>query len=256
MERHGIKMKIKIGIIGCGVIGGALRRWISEHNPDCKLLVSDPAKGFTDDVTTADIFFISIHIPTEHDDNQNLNALKEILKTLPDKPVFIRTTLLPGTSDLLRKELNKNIFFMPEFLSERTAYENFCSQPMIFCGEIDLLKKIFIGKEYITMTSLEAEIAKYAHNVFGALKVTFFNGIYELAAKSNSNYKKIREGLLLSGYINETHTLVPGHDNKFGYGGKCFPKDVDAFAKFTEESHLGEMIELVRTQNEYYREKS
>jgi UDPglucose 6-dehydrogenase len=127
---------------------------------------------------------------------------------------------------------------------------------MIFCGEIDLLKKIFIGKEYITMTSLEAEIAKYAHNVFGALKVTFFNGIYELATKSNSNYKKIREGLLLSGYINETHTLVPGHDNKFGYGGKCFPKDVDAFAKFTENSCLGEMMTLVKTHNEYYREKS
>jgi UDPglucose 6-dehydrogenase len=67
-------MKINVGIIGCGVIGGALRRWISEHNPDCKLLVLDPEKGFTDDVTTADIFFISIHIPTEHDDSQNLNA--------------------------------------------------------------------------------------------------------------------------------------------------------------------------------------
>jgi UDPglucose 6-dehydrogenase len=144
---------------------------------------------------------------------------------------------------------------MPEFLSEKTAYENFCSQPMVFCGETELLKKIFIGKEYKTMTSLEAEITKYAHNVFGALKVTYFNGIYELALNNNCNYEKIREGVLLSGYINDTHTMVPGHDGKFGYGGKCFPKDVNAFAKLTEDTHLGEIIKLVNINNEYYREK-
>jgi len=248
-------MKINVGIIGCGVIGGALKRWISEHNPDCKLLVSDPAKGYTDDITTADIIFISIHIPTEQDDCQNLNELKDIIKTLPDKPIFIRTTILPGTSDALRKEFNKKIFFMPEFLREKTAYEDFCEQPMVFCGEEDLLKMIFIGKKYITMTSFEAEITKYAHNVFCALKVTFFNGIQELAAENNCCYDKIREGILLSGHINERHTMVPGHDGKFGYGGKCFQKDVNAFAKFTRNSRLGELMALVRTQNEYYRKK-
>ena len=40
--------------------------------------------------------------------------------------------------------------------------------------------------------------------------------------------------MLLSGYINDTHTYVPGPDGKFGYGGKCFPKDVNAFAKMTQ----------------------
>jgi UDPglucose 6-dehydrogenase len=248
-------VKINVGIIGCGVIGGALKRWISEYNSDCNLLISDPPKGFNDDISIADIFFISIHIPTENDNTQDLSPLKEIIKGLPDKPIFVRTTLIPGTTDTLKRESNKNIFFMPEFLSEKTAYENFCSQPMVFCGEIELLKKIFIGKEYKTMTSLEAEIAKYAHNVFGALKVTYFNGIYELALKNNCNYEKIREGVLLSGYINDTHTMVPGHDGKFGYGGKCFPKDVNAFAKLTEDTHLGEIIKTININNGYYRNK-
>jgi len=134
-------------------------------------------------------------------------------------------------------------------------YEDFCEQPMIFCGEEDILKMIFVGKKYITMTSLEAEITKYAHNVFCALKVTFFNGLQELAIKNECDYEKIRTGMLLSGHINDRHTMVPGYDGKFGYGGKCFPKDVNAFAKFTENSHLGELISLVRNQNEYYREK-
>jgi len=249
-------MKINVGIIGCGIIGGALRRWLSEHNPHCNLLVSDSAKGFTDDISTADIYFISIHIPTEDNSTQNFDLLRNIIRNLPDKPIFIRTTLIPGTTDLLRKELNKNIYFMPEFLSERTAYEDFCKQPMIFCGENDLLNKIFVGKENKIMTSLEAEITKYAHNVFGAVKVTYFNGVYRLASKYNCNYENIREGILLSGYINDTHTMVPGHDGKFGYGGKCFPKDVNAFAKITEDSFLGEMVSLVKKQNEYYRKNN
>jgi UDPglucose 6-dehydrogenase len=247
--------KINVGIIGCGVIGGALKRWISEHNPDCNILVSDPPKGYNDNILVADIFFISIHIPTESDNTQNLEPLKEIIKDLPNKPIFIRTTIIPGTTDLLKKELNKNIIFMPEFLTERTAYEDFCSQQMIFCGEVNLLEHIFIGKEYLTMTSLEAEIAKYSHNVFGALKVTYFNGIYALAKEKKCSYERIREGILLSGYINDTHTIVPGPDGKFGYGGKCFPKDSNSFAKFTENSLLGELIRLTATQNEHYRKE-
>jgi UDPglucose 6-dehydrogenase len=182
-----------------------------------------------------------------------LEPLKAIIKGLPDKPIFIRTTIIPGTTDALRKELNKNIFFMPEFLREKTAYEDFCSHSMVFCGEVDLLKKIFTGKPYDTMTSLEAEITKYAHNVFCALKVTFFNGIYEYSVKNNCDYNKIRTGLLLSGNINERHTMVPGHDGEFGYGGKCFPKDVNAFVKAAEGSRLGEMVELTKVHNEYYR---
>ena len=246
-------MKLNVGIIGCGVIGAALKQWILKNNPDCNLLVSDPPKGFNDDISKSNVVFISIHIPTESDNTQNLNELKKIIKSLPDIPIFIRTTLLPGTSELLRNELNKNIYFMPEFLREKTPYEDFCIQPIVFCGETDLLKKIFVGKKYEIMTSLEAEIAKYAHNVFCALKVTYFNGISELAVKNKCNYENIRKGFLLSGHINERHTQVPGHDGSFGYGGKCFPKDVNAFINYTEGTPLGDMVKLTGANNEHYR---
>ena len=248
-------MKLNIGIIGCGVIGEALKKWLSEHNKNCNLLISDPPKGFNDNIFLSDVFFISIHIPTEKDGSQDISLLKDIIKNLSDKPIFIRTTLIPGTTNLLRTEFKKNIYFMPEFLREKTAYEDFCSQPMIFCGEIDLLKKIFMGKKFEVMSSLEAEIAKYAHNVFCALKVTFFNGIYELAAKNNCDYDNIKKGLLISGNINENHINVPGYDDKFGYGGKCFPKDVNAFEKYTEKTYLGDLVKIINIQNDYYRKK-
>ena len=88
------------------------------------------------------------------------------------------------------------------------------------------------------MSSLEAEITKYAHNVFGALKVTYFNAIYDYCQKLGANFNKVHTGCLLSGYINEQHSQVPGPDGKFGYGGKCFPKDVNAFCFNADQTKL------------------
>lgn len=230
---------IKIGIIGCGVIGNVMKVWLENHTSHI-IKVLDPAKGYNDDLSDIDIAFISIHIETESDGSQNLTDIKKIIKSLPKIPIFIRTTLLPGTCDSLSKELQREVYFMPEFLTERTAYDDFCSQAMIYCSDdINLLKKIFPNKCYLQMSNFEAEISKYAHNVFGAVKVTYFNGIYKLCEENNLKFDKVRAGILQSGYINETHTMVPGPDGKFGYGGKCFPKDIKAFSHFVKNTMGG-----------------
>ena len=58
----------------------------------------------------------------------------------------------------------------------------------------------------------------------------------------------------MSGYINATHTNVPGPDGKFGYGGKCFPKDVKAFINILDNNKLQEIITIMDKNNNYYRE--
>lgn len=242
-----------VGIVGCGIIGNVLKKWLLEHNPDVNILISDPQKGLNDNLSSADVIFISVHIPTKQDGTQDLDVLYEIIPTLPDKPIFIRTTVLPGTCDELSRKFNKKIYFMPEFLTERTAYLDFCAQPMIFTAETDLLKSIFKDKKYIEMTNIEAEITKYTHNVFGALKVTYFNCIYDLCANMEANYKKVQQGILVSGYINHHHTMVPGPDGQFGYGGKCFPKDVDAFVKMVENTHLHTLLKDLKHINREFR---
>ncbi|WP_083425574.1 UDP-glucose 6-dehydrogenase [Succinivibrio dextrinosolvens] len=245
---------ITIGIIGCGFVGGALKRWIEEHNKAVRILISDPYKGFGDNVGDADVIFISIHLPTEEDGSQDLSLLTEIISNLPlNKPIFIRTTVLPGTCDNLSKITGRLVYFMPEFLTERTAYDDFCSQPMIFTAEPELLSKIFIGKKYIEMSSLEAEITKYVHNVFGALKVTYFNCVYDLCRELEANYRKVQQGILLSGYINAPHTMVPGPDGKFGYGGKCFPKDVNAFTRMTKDLPIYNLLKELKNLNLRFR---
>lgn len=103
------------------------------------------------------------------------------------------------------------------------------------------------------MTPLEAELTKYMHNVFGAYKVTYFNACREYCEKMGADWRTVHTGVLLSGYINDTHTYVPGPDGKFGYGGKCFPKDVNAFAKMTQGTPLGVLLAPLHELNVHFR---
>lgn len=249
---------IKVGIIGCGVIGDALRQWLQENNSEVKVFVNDPYKGYTYDLYSdaMDAYFIQIHLPTNEDGTQSTDIFESIIKKIQKSiPIWIRTTILPSTLETLRK-INPDVNYMPEFLTERTSKEDFNTQKMVFTGkpsDISLLEKIFPNKEHIVMNSMEAVIAKYSHNVFGALKVTYFNTINEMCNKLGIDYKTVLKGILLSGYINDTHTMVPGPDGKYGYGGKCFPKDVKAFQKFTEGTDFSKLLNNVITLNEHYR---
>ena len=131
---------INVGIIGCGFVGGALKDWLEHNNPDCKLFISDPPKGYNDDLSNIDIAFLQIHVPTEDDGTQDLSLMKELITNLPNVPVFVRTTILPGTSERLSRETKHQVWYTPEFLTDRTfldhgvhgctrtTYQNFCWQ--------------------------------------------------------------------------------------------------------------------------------
>ena len=115
--------------------------------------------------------------------------MKDLIKGLPNVPVFVRTTILPGTSDMLSRETGHLVCYMPEFLTERTHIEDFKKQTMVFTGAVELLVKVFPGKKFTVMSPLEAELTKYIHNVFGAYKVTYFNAAKEYVEKMGTNQK-------------------------------------------------------------------
>lgn len=173
---------INVGIIGCGFVGGALKDWLEHNNPECKLFISDPAKGYHDDMKDIDIAFLQIHVRTEDDGTQDLSLMKELISALPDVPVFVRTTILPGSSELLSKETGHHVHYMPEFLTERTHIEDFKKQTMVFTGALELLTKIFIGKKFTVMTLLRQNSRNIAQCVW-SIQVTYFNACREYCEK-------------------------------------------------------------------------
>ena len=78
---------VKVGIIGCGFVGGALKAWLEENNKDVQILVSDPPKGYNDDLSGIDVAFLQIHVPTEDDGTQDLTLMKQLIRGLPNVPV-------------------------------------------------------------------------------------------------------------------------------------------------------------------------
>lgn len=233
---------MRIGIAGYGVVGGALGRWF-QRNTGHAVEVFDPPKQMMSDLRMADVLFVCVPVPTV-DREQDLTILDNTLRNLGTarQRIFIRSSVLPGTADHFAAKYGLKVYAMPEFLTERFADRD-QDELDIVCGcntndrseQYTLLSQLFASdtentpaKSFLLMSNVEAELAKYAHNGNGTVKVHFNNLVYQLARKLGADYGKVRQGMLMSGHVAPTHTLVPGPDGLLGYGGTCFPKDMDA----------------------------
>ncbi len=126
--------KIKVGIIGIGMVGGPVKRWFEEHNgykrgKDLFCYDVDPKKGYTEDVNKADVVFISVPTPPNPDGSCNTSIVENAVSTVKDgKIVVIKSTVSPGTvQNLQNKYPKKRFIFNPEFLTESQAWEDFIS---------------------------------------------------------------------------------------------------------------------------------
>lgn len=223
--------KMKIGIIGLGMVGEASYSYLSTIHKDIKRY--DPAKKHEDSLAECTHILICVPAPTKSNGEQDYSIIEESIDRCPiGSIIFIRSTVLP---DFCK---GRNIVFMPEFLTERTRHEDVKNLPIIFGGSekpnhkeiFDSVKKIFPHHELEQMTNAEVSLAKYAHNCFSAVKVNFWNNISMVCELGKANYDNVLFGAMTTGFINKQHTQVPGHDGKFGYGGACLPKDLAAFS--------------------------
>jgi len=260
--------KIKIGIIGLGMVGEPIRRWFEELNGykrgrDLFCYDIDPKKGYVDDVNRAEIIFVSVPTPSNPDGSCNTSIVESTISGINDKKiVVVKSTVPPGTVEKLQKKFPKKRFiFNPEFLTESQAWEDFISPDRQIVATtkksntdavevLNLLpQKHFIRPwtaDYAkrSINSTEAELGKYASNVFGFIKVAYGNiladvchGInmkYELEkVKSKVNYDNIKELLGADLRIGKSWLNV-GHGDYSGAGGYCFPKDMNAFISFAD----------------------
>ena len=99
------------------------------------------------------------------------------------------------------------------------------------------------------MTSKEASFVKYGINSFLAMKVAFFNQLYDAVQDSDANFNIITKAMECDPRLGTSHNRVPGFDGKRGFGGACFPKDTAAFTHFTNKMTLLEKV--IEVNNEY-----
>ena len=143
--------------------------------------------------------------------------------------------------------------FSPEFLTERTARYDFANPTRIVLGfgpgvdyqdddVYDFFYKCFPNVYTICTDWQTAEFIKYFCNCFYAAKVSLMNEFYQLAQKLGADWNASLDGLLSSGWVNEMHTKVPGPDSSLGFGGKCFPKDLNAFIGLAYQHNINPTV--------------
>jgi nucleotide sugar dehydrogenase len=241
--------KFKVGVIGNGFVGGAISFAFSTVS-DLRVYDTDPLKSLNDlgSVHDCDYVFICVPTPMFEDGSQDLSYVENTFEKATKEPVYIlKSTVLPGTTEQLsRKYSNFKIIFSPEFLTERTAKLDMLTQSRIILGgELLLTEKVktlfnqrFKSINIIQTDSITAELTKYMNNTFFATKVSIMNEFKLLCDKIGANWEDAIKGFVSDGRIGDSHLNVPGHDGKLGYGGTCFPKDVNALLSFSKKHDI------------------
>lgn len=249
-------MNYKIGIIGIGFVGNAILQSLQKKNfkQNEDLFIYDKYKdiGNIIDILKSNILFLALPTPFNNIKKEyDIDAIYEILQFLEDNKyngcIVIKSTVEPETCYKLNNLFsNLNLVHNPEFLSAKTAIDDFHHQKHIvigkskICNEENLNLLISFYKKYYDAeislcSSLESESMKIFCNSFYAIKVQFFTELYLLCQKNECDFLKVKELMLKNGWINPMHTNIPGPDGNISYGGLCFPKDTAALNEYMKK---------------------
>lgn len=238
--------QFKVGIVGNGFVGES-QAYAFSPIADIKIFDIDPVRSTHTllEVLSQDFIFVCLPTPMKENGEQDISYIENFFKTIPNqKAIFIlKSTVLPGTTKKLQDKYGVKIVFSPEFLTEKTAKLDMLTQSRIVLGgekqwyskALKLFKARFGEKHYVLTDSTTAELIKYMANTFLAVKVSVVNEFYRLANELGVEWNKALEGFVSDPRIGNSHTQVPGHDGKLGFGGTCFPKDINALITMGKE---------------------
>ena len=257
--------KIKVCIVGHGFVGKAVDYGFNDHT--CEKIIIDPIYGTSiDETLDADITFVCVPTPMSDNGTIDTSIVEESIKKLLNQRsgiIVLKSTVTPDiVKSLCTHEVGRNrVVYNPEFLTEKNATEDFVNPPMqIFGGDKSVTEKVEeIFKQHslckpcpvFHMEAEDASFVKYGMNCFLATKVLFFNQFYDIVEKFGGNFGRIINAIGEDPRIGQSHTRVPGHDGRRGFGGACFPKDTSAFLHFSD--HSFSILDKVIEENNKYR---
>jgi len=244
-----------VGIIGGGFVGSAVAFGFGSSNSqdfNVRVYDIDPNKSthsFEETVQESDFIFLCLPTPSREDMSIELSyieqSMEEVSKLVDpfEQTIIIKSTVIPGTCRRLSQKYGLNIVSNPEFLTERRAKWDFVNAAQIVIGSDEkdasvkvqnLYKKRFSSMKYLVTDSTTSEFIKYMLNCFFSVKISFMNEMYEIGDSFGVKWDDAVSGLVSDSRVGDSHVTVPGPDGKFGFGGHCFPKDLNAMIRFAD----------------------
>lgn len=247
-----------IGVAGVGCVGSAAVRFFAEDTPNKVVKYDKFKEGMNSEECfnqLLDCDFVFYCLPTLYSQDSleyDKSAIYNVSERLDQKGykglVVVKSTVEPGTcEDLCKRYPNLHIVHNPEFLTARTAYEDFRNQPHVVLGKTarcDQNKFLELEKFYRTLwpeakyslnTSGHTECMKIMVNSFYAVKISVLNEFYGFCQKLGYDYNVVLEMMLKNGWINPMHTKI-ALDGRLGFGGMCFPKDLNSLNQCMERN--------------------
>jgi UDPglucose 6-dehydrogenase len=231
---------------------------------------------FTTDAASAvaqgGIIFIAVGTPPDEDGSADLKYVLQVAKTVGKhlgKPAIVvdKSTVPVGTADKVRAtiaaalaersaDIHFDVVSNPEFLKEGAAVEDCMRPDRIIIGAdnpqaIDKLKRLYAPfnrnhDRIVAMDVRAAELTKYAANAMLATKISFMNEIANIAERVGADIEMVRHGIGSDPRIG-WHFIYPGA----GYGGSCFPKDVQALARTAHQmGYEAKLLNAVEAVND------
>jgi len=261
---------VNVGIIGHGFVGKAIATVDCIANINIYDIAQEEYNSRESKIKayTSDIVFISVPTDLNRNNRLDISILYECMSDykniaskscLNNNTIVIKSTVPIGTCEELQETFNlNNIIFNPEFLTQRTAKQDFIHQKEIYLAgnkehtsRAVLLYQDFFNyhdnKDYVFFEALnhkEFELLKLARNTFYGMKVSYCNYLYNLCKTIDVNYDSFRENFAHNEWVGSQHTYVPGPDDKLGYGGACLPKDsVELLNFFKKQGIIFDMLE-------------
>jgi UDPglucose 6-dehydrogenase len=254
---------MKVGVVGYGVVGAAvgeslkeLGHEVSPHDITMNTQLSD--------VLGSALCFLCVPTPKSEKGECDTTIVEEVIANLDheDYPgiICIKSTVEPGTTRrLAEKYPQRSICFVPEFLRERCAKEDFQDNHdlcVIGCEselEFQLIKKAHgrYPKSFIKVPPTEAELCKYFNNIYNATLVVFANSFYEVCKNLDADYSAVKNAMVARDHIGDFYLNCK--EDLRGFGGMCLPKDTSAMAKLCENKGINvDFFKHLLSENDKY----
>lgn len=254
---------MKIGIVGLGAVGSANKDGFAHLGQE--VLGHDISLDTKlEDLIDTEVCFLCVPTPSSETGHCDTSIVESVIEELIgieySGVIAVRSTVAPGfTQSMIDKYSNTNIAFVPEFLRERCALEDFIyNHQLLAIGSDNPEVSQIIGRAHgdlpknsVSLSPSEAEILKYYNNVYASLRITFANVIYELCQEFDADYTSIKNAYIKTGKAKDMYLDVA--EDLRGYGGMCLPKDTKALALLLQDLGLNfDLINSIDSDNEKF----